>query len=195
MNYLNRNFPSIALSLGLVVLLLAMPAGLRAGLLGTVQRGLLATGLWRPSTEAATPVAAAEPLPDFPLRTLDGQPANLRDFRGKVVFLNLWASWCPPCRGEMPGIQHLYEQADKSKVAFVLLTLDKDPEAARRVIQKEGFTFPVFVAPEGLPAAFDVSAIPTTFILDPQGRLASRTDGMADYDSPRFRTFLQQLAK
>ncbi len=187
-----RRLPSWALTFGVLVLLVALPAGLKAELLGHVQRALLATGLWRPSTDATT---ARQPLPDLPLRTLDGKEANLRDFRGKVVFLNLWASWCPPCRGEMPGIQKLYDQTDHTKVAFVMLSLDQKPDAARRVVRKERYTFPVYTPAASLPAEFNVSAIPTTFIIDAQGRLASRTDGMAEYDSPKFREFLEKLSR
>jgi thiol-disulfide isomerase/thioredoxin len=187
-----RRLPSWALNFGLLVLLMALPAGLKAELLGRVQQALLATGFWRPATEV---LANRQPLPDLPLLTLDGKAANLRDFRGKVVFLNLWASWCGPCRGEMPGIQRLYDQVDHSKVAFVMLSLDKKQEAAQRVITKEHYTFPVYVNAGSMPAEFNVSSIPTTFIIDTEGRLASRVDGMAEYDSPKFRAFLQKLSQ
>ncbi len=183
--------------LGVVVLVFTTE--LPQKMLGGVQRALLATGFWQPSTPrpvAAQPGAAARPYPHHvALTTLAGQPANLHDFRGKVVFLNLWASWCPPCRAEMPDIQRLYEQVDTARVAFVLLSLDQDPARAQEVVRAAGYTFPVFFPAGPLPAALESAAIPTTFVLTPGGQIASRTDGMAQYNTPQFRAYLHELAQ
>ena len=179
------------------VVLLVFTTDLPQKMLGGVQRLLLATGFWQPAT--TRPVAersAALPYPyHVALTTLAGQPANLHDFRGKVVFLNLWASWCPPCRAEMPDIQRLYEQVDTARVAFVLLSLDQDPARAQEVVRAAGYTFPVFFPAGPLPAALESSAIPTTFVLTPSGQIASRTDGMAQYNTPAFRAYLHELAQ
>ena len=170
---------------------------LRAPVVGTWQRGLLATGFWRPALPAGAPARgrAGAPYPhDVPLYTLEGQPANLRRFAGKVVLLNLWASWCPPCRAEMPALQRLYRQVDTARVAFVMVSLDENPARARRVVEQAGCTFPVFFPAAPLPRAFKTKSIPTTFVLAPDGTVALRTEGMADYDSDEFRAYLQRLA-
>ncbi|AWM31724.1 TlpA family protein disulfide reductase [Hymenobacter nivis] len=169
---------------------------LKAPVVGTLQRGLLATGLWRPTLPAARPARAGAPrqLPDAPLYTLDGRPTNLRRFAGKVVVMNLWASWCPPCRAEMPALQHLYSQVDTTRVAFVMVSLDEKPDRARRVVEQAGYTFPVFFPAAPLPKVFDTKSIPTTFVLGPDGTVAVRREGMADYDTAEFRAYLQQLA-
>ena len=170
---------------------------LRVPVASTLQRGLLATGFWRPALPPALPVrlvAAADAYPDVPLLTLAGQPTNLRALRGKVVFFNSWATWCPPCVAELPGIQALYEQVDTSKVAFVLVSFDQNPKRAQAFIRRKGYTVPVYFPAAPLPPAFDSPSIPTTILLTPDGRVAARHEGMADYDSPEFRAYLDRLA-
>lgn len=178
-----------------------MMTGLRQPVLSTLQRGLLATGLWR----ATPPTPPADALPvqfasertyplSLPLVTLDGRPANLSQFRGKVVLVNLWASWCPPCLAEMPGLQALYQKVDTSKVAFVLISLDENQNKARALLKRKHYTMPVFFPATELPAPFNTSSIPYTVILTPQGRVADRHSGMADYDTPEFKAALEKLA-
>jgi thiol-disulfide isomerase/thioredoxin len=181
---------------------LVMGTDLRLPVISTLQRGLLASGLWRaapPASPAAGPqVQLASlrtdgyPYP-LPLLTLDGRPANLRQFRGKAVLVNLWASWCPPCLAEMPGLQALYQKTDTSKVAFVLISLDANPAKARALLKRKGYTLPVYFPAAPLPAPFDSPSIPSTVILTPDGRLADRHDGMADYDTPAFKAALEKL--
>ncbi|RZK13741.1 MAG: TlpA family protein disulfide reductase [Hymenobacter sp.] len=168
--------------------------------MSTVQRALLATGLWRaapPTPPATLPAQFASqrsyPL-SLPLMTLEGRPANLSQFRGKVVLVNLWASWCPPCLAEMPGLQALYQKADTSKVAFVLISLDENQNKARALLRRKHYTMPVFFPAGPLGAPFRTSSIPYTVILTPQGQVADRHSGMADYDTPEFKAALEKLA-
>ncbi|GAB3231584.1 hypothetical protein GCM10027346_18160 [Hymenobacter seoulensis] len=184
---------------GLVAFLVILATDLRTPVLGGMQRALLATGLWRPMLPAApaqTPVKlTAGTYPhNLPLLTLDGKVVNLRDLQGKVVLVNLWASWCPPCVAEMPGLQKLYNQVDKRKVAFVMLSMDQNAAKARRLVERRGYTFPVYFPTGPLPPAFDSQAIPTTIILGPDGQIAARHEGMADYDTPEFKAALEKLA-
>jgi len=175
-----------------------MGTDLRLPVVSALQRGLLASGLWR-AAPPASPATLAIPSADYPyplpLLTLDGRPANLRQFRGKAVLVNLWASWCPPCLAEMPGLQALYQKIDTSKVAFVLISLDANPNKARALLKRKNYTLPVFFPAAALPAPFDSPSIPSTVILTPSGRLADRHDGMADYDTPEFKAALEKLAR
>lgn len=172
---------------------------LRPLVLGRLQQGLLATGLWRPTLPA--PAAAgpparptvASPSPALTLRGLDGRLLSLQELRGKAVLVNLWASWCPPCVAEMPGLQALYEKVDKRKVAFVLISLDENPAKAQRLVQRRGYTMPVYFPTASLPAPFDTESIPTTVLLGPDGQVAARHEGMADYDTPAFQAALEKL--
>jgi len=197
---MNRKTLTSWLPLALFALILFTP--LRPIVLGGVQRGLLATGLWN-ADASATPAAnlpvvltggAAYPY-NLPMVTLDGKAINLSDLKGKVVFVNLWASWCPPCRAEMPGIEALYKKVDKSKIAFVMLSLDDDAAKARKFVTAQGYTFPVYLRTGDLPAPFDSNSIPSTLILGPDGQVAARHDGMAEYDTPEFKAALDNLAK
>ncbi|MBW3130507.1 TlpA family protein disulfide reductase [Hymenobacter profundi] len=148
-----------------------------------------------PTPAPAVATAATAAYPDVPLLTLDGQPTNLQALRGKTVFFNIWATWCPPCVAELPGIQALYEKVDKQKVAFVLVSFDRNPKKAQAFIRRKGYTVPVFFPAAPLPPAFDSQAIPTTLILGPDGRIVTRHEGMADYDSPKVKAYLEGLAQ
>ena len=197
---MNRKTLTSWLPLALFALVLITP--LRPIMLGGMQRGLLATGLWKAEVPAATltgdmPVlltGGAYPH-SLPMVTLDGQAVNLSDLKGKVVFVNLWASWCPPCRAEMPGIEALYKKVDKSKIAFVMLSLGDNAAKARKFVQAQGYTFPVYLRTADLPAPFDSNSIPSTVILGPDGQVAARHDGMAEYDTPEFKAALDNLTK
>ena len=186
--------------LPLALLALVLLTGLRPVVLAGMQRGLLATGFW----QAPLPVRAAT-LPmvrtggptyphNLPLFTLDGQPTNLSALKGKVVFVNLWASWCPPCVAEMPGIYALYQKMNPQKVAFVMISLDENPARAKALLQRRGYTFPVYFPAATLPAPFDSQSIPSTVILGPDGQVAARHDGMAKYNTPEFKAGLEALA-
>ena len=194
------NYKSFWSWLPLALFALIILTGLRPVVLSGLQRGLLATGFWQaplPIRAPAAPIVltggAAYPH-NLPLTTLDGKPVNLSDLKGKVIFVNLWASWCPPCRAEMPGIEALYKKVDHSKVAFVMLSLDDDAAKAQKFVKAKGYTFPVYLRTGDLPAPFDSNSIPSTVILGPDGQVAARHDGMAEYDTPEFKAALEQLA-
>jgi thiol-disulfide isomerase/thioredoxin len=170
-------------------------SGLHTEAIGKVQQLILATGLIRPDTENRTSASAASGEYTFQFKTLDGKSVSLADLKGKVVFMNIWATWCPPCIAEMPGIQRLYTKVDRDKVAFVMLTVDDDPEKAKRFIEKKKYTFPVYSIDGPVPRDFATQAIPSTFVLDKNGKIVARHDGMADYDTDEFREFLDGLVR
>ena len=197
---MNRKNLTSWLPLALFALILFTP--LRPIVLGGLQRGLLATGFWKAEVPTQTPAAdmpvvltSGGTYPhNLPLVTLDGKAVNLSDLKGKVVCVNLWASWCPPCRAEMPGIEALYQKVDHSKVAFVMLSLDDDVAKARKFVKSQGYTFPVYLRTGNLPAPFDSNSIPSTVVLGPDGQVAARHDGMAEYDTPEFKLALEKLS-
>ena len=175
--------------------------GLHTEAIGQVQRVLLATGILQPDlpeNPADDATAELQPLAGagFRMQNLDGEPVDFTSLRGKVVFLNIWATWCPPCVAEMPGIQRLYETVDTSKVAFVMLSVDEHgPGPVREWIARKGYTFPVYLPAGAFPREFESNSIPTTFILSPDGQIAARHEGMADYDNERVRGFLRELSR
>jgi thiol-disulfide isomerase/thioredoxin len=115
---------------------------------------------------------------------MEGRSVRLSELQGKVVFVNLWASWCPPCVAEMPGIQALYQKVDPAKVAFVMISLDQHPARAQALLRRHKYTFPVYFPAGRLPDPFDSPSIPLTVILTPSGQVAARHEGMADYYTP-----------
>ncbi|MCF3111272.1 TlpA family protein disulfide reductase [Niabella sp. CC-SYL272] len=136
------------------------------------------------NTAPATP--AVSMMPAFKMSDERGQPVTLESLKGKKVVFNIWASWCPPCRAEMPSIQNLYKKLDKKKVAFVLLSVDENREDAATFKKKQNLNMPVFFPAENLPLLFNVQAIPSTFIFNEKGELIKKMEGMDDYDKQEY---------
>lgn len=132
---------------------------------------------------------------DFSVKDLSGKEMNMKDLKGKVIFLNLWATWCGPCRVEMPSIQNLYNSVDKEKVAFVMLSLDQEEQHSKikQFISEKDFTFPVYQPASPLPNLLRVNTIPTTFIVGADGKVKSKKTGMANYDTEEMRGFLREI--
>lgn len=133
---------------------------------------------------------------NFALTDLDGNKLDMDKLKGKVIFLNLWATWCGPCRVEMPSIQNLYNDVDKDQIAFVMLSLDQAEATAKikHYISLKEFTFPVYQPASPLPKLLRVNTIPTTFIIGADGKVKSKKTGMANYDTEEMRVFLKGLA-
>lgn len=123
--------------------------------------------------------------------TIDYQSAQFKDFKNKPIFLNFWATWCPPCIAEMPDIQKLYDQFG-DKIAFVLLT-DEAPEKVAAFMHKKGFDMPVYLHQSAVPSVFATNSIPTTWIIDPTGNIIIRKTGAAKWNSSSMQHTMQQL--
>lgn len=145
-----------------------------------------------PRTAVVNPAPAAVVLPPFNMVDLNGKPFTLADFKGKKVFINLWASWCPPCRAEIPSIERLYSKVDKSKAAFIMLSLDNNFETVIKFAAKNKMVTPVYYPAENLPSLFNVEGIPATFIFDENSNLISRIEGGDDYDTEKYLTLLNK---
>jgi thiol-disulfide isomerase/thioredoxin len=133
----------------------------------------------------------------FTVKDLKGNVVNVEDLKGKVIFLNLWATWCGPCRVEMPSIQSLYADVDKEKIVFLMLSLDTEQNFNKVVnyINDKEFSFPVYVVNKGLPEQLQVKSIPTTFIIGKDGNIKRKEVGAANYDTPKFKEFLKSLTR
>lgn len=128
-------------------------------------------------------LAVGNTAPDFTLQTLEGKPARLSDFRGKPVFVNFWATWCPPCRAEMPDMQKLYENMDIEILAVNLTDTEKSEESVASFIAEIGLTFPVLMDPKGeISTAYNVKAYPTSYLLDAEGKISHITYGAMTYN-------------
>ena len=168
------------------------------GFMGSVsyyaQTALLKTGIRNAGT---TPLKTPENFDyNFSLRTVKGDRVKFDAFKGKVVFLNIWATWCGPCRAEMPTIQSLYDQIDTTKVKFVILSIDRDSDEPKvgAYLKKYNYSLPVFRPSGSLTSQLDVDYIPTTFIIDKKGQIVRKEVGGTDFNTNKFRKFLEALA-
>lgn len=124
---------------------------------------------------------------------LENEKINLSDLRGKVIFLNIWATWCPPCVGEMPGIQKLYDTyKENDKVAFVLVS-NEPVETIRKFVNKKQYTFPVYSTRERSPEAFLTNSIPTTYIISPEGEIVVKEIGAYNWGGSKMIQTIKDL--
>ena len=162
--------------------------------LGWMQQGILATGLFQADTVWAEEEAETASY-DMALRSLDGEPAHMESFRGRTIFLSLWATWCAPCLAEMPYIQKLYEDVGDEGIVFITISTDEEADVVRQYIEAKGYTFPVYRVDGPMPALYRSPTLPTTWVISPEGKLATVHAGMANYNTRGFKRFLRSLAK
>jgi thiol-disulfide isomerase/thioredoxin len=143
------------------------------------------------STTDNNTAAATVIVPSFSLQDVNGNIVNMQSLKGKKLFVNLWASWCPPCKREMPSIEKLYHAVDSNKVKFVLISFDDQFELAKKYVGSKKLKLPIYYPTENPPALFNVQGIPATFIFNEKGELIKQIEGMENYDSKEYRTLLQ----
>ena len=133
---------------------------------------------------------------NFTLPVLGGENTSLSSFRGKVVILNFWATWCPPCREEMPSMESLYRRFKDEGLEIIAVDMMEDTETVSRFISNNGYTFPVMLDRlNRTGAVYGVSSIPASFILDREGRIIARVIGGISWNSPRMIAAFDALLK
>lgn len=182
----------------IVIFAIIYLTGYHTEVIGQLQRGILATGLLNPSVESIqknekTTIDLNKT--NFTMQELNsGSVKSLLSYSGKILFINIWATWCPPCRAEMPGIQDLYNEFENSSdIQFIMLSVDDDPNIAQKFIDNKNFTFPVFTLTMPLPKELQSNSIPTTFIINQEGEIILKHEGMANYSSKKFKNYLRGL--
>ncbi|MEH6656785.1 MAG: TlpA disulfide reductase family protein [Leeuwenhoekiella marinoflava] len=189
------------------VLVVVYSTGLHKPIIATLQRGILKTGIMNPKLKEvpdtagktrvkganSTAVEPGDPA-DLDVQFFDeeGQLVSLDAMPHKPYFINFWATWCPPCIAEMPGIANLYADK-KEEVNFVLVSFDTDFEKAKAFKAKKGFDFPIYRIAYDLPEMYNTGSLPTTVVINAEGKLALIHLGMADYDTEEFREYLEEL--
>jgi thiol-disulfide isomerase/thioredoxin len=130
----------------------------------------------------------------FSFTDANGKTASTADLKGKVVFINFWASWCPPCRAEMPSLEKLYQQLkDDDRFVFVFINEDDDKNKAIQYLEKNHFTMPLFYTSGTVPPEIYTGNLPTTIVLNKAGKIVLKHKGMAGYDSEQFIGQLKEL--
>lgn len=115
---------------------------------------------------------------DFTLTDLDGKKVSLKDFRGKNIYLNFWATWCPPCRGEMPEIEKVYQQYKDKDLVVLAVDLGEDMNTVKDFIQQNKYNFMVLLdSDQSVAVQYNITAIPVSYFIDKDGNIVAKRVG------------------
>jgi len=135
------------------------------------------------SGEESVGLNVGDTAPDFELHTLDGEVAKLSDYRGERVMLNFWATWCPPCRAEMPDMEQFYQDTGATILAVNLTETEPDIEQVQRFVDEFGITFPVLLDEKiEVAETYAIQPVPTTYMIDSNGKIQFKLFGPMTYD-------------
>jgi thiol-disulfide isomerase/thioredoxin len=137
-----------------------------------------------------------EPMPaeDFALSSLEGANVKLSDYRGKVVFLNFWATWCPPCRSEMPSMERLSLKLKAGGLEILAVDLQEPKDTVQKFVKDNGISFTVLLdSTGGVGGAWGAQSIPTTYLIDRKGAILARAIGAREWDSPDMVTLFEAI--
>jgi peroxiredoxin len=142
-------------------------------------------------------VKLGEPAPNFQLRDLNGRLVTLSDLRGKVVLLNFWATWCGPCRVEMPAMEQLYRMFQRKDFEILAVSTDAQGAAITRPFQQENrLTFPILHDPDyRVGLTYGARSLPMTFLIDRQGIIRHQVFGARDWEAPEAQQLVHMLMK
>jgi thiol-disulfide isomerase/thioredoxin len=157
-------------------------------------RGLMEIGLFKPDADTAVPLGPAVDRSGIRFKDVQGKTVDLESLKGKVVFLNFWATWCPPCLAEMPSINALYNQyKDDPNVVFILVDADSKLADAQQFMNKKKYGMPVYEVASDIPEQLFKGSLPTTIVFDKMGRVSFNEEGAANYAHKKFVAFIAQL--
>jgi len=198
MNLKKKISPSNIITGILVVFILAMLFS--PSLKGAVMQSLMRIGLFQPSIpdETTEELAAGTSTNTYNeeilFKNIKGEVIELADQRGKVVFINFWATWCPPCIAEMPAINKLYSSfKEDEKVMFLLVDVDNNPVKSQKFMDRRKFDLPVYTPASPIPSSYMGGAIPTTLVLNKYGEVVFKHEGMGDFSNEESKTFVSEL--
>ncbi|WP_118196454.1 TlpA family protein disulfide reductase [Albibacterium indicum] len=167
---------------------------------GLMTQNLMKIGLFQPEVpkgptdELAAGISANSKSEEILFKNPDGEIIELSDQKGKVVFINFWATWCPPCIAEMPSINKLYSEfRDNEKVMFLMVDVDNNRTSSQKFMDKKKFELPVYTPASSIPSSYMSGAIPTTLVLNKYGKVVFKHEGMGDFSNEEFKTFLTKL--
>ena len=176
----------------IIIVIILHFTGLLSSISYFAQSAMLRTGLMDASSHALK--ENPEFIYDFKIKDLDGNKIDFTQFKNKVIFLNLWATWCGPCRAEMPTIQKLHDKlSDDPNIVFIMLSIDKDKDLPKvvRYLKDKGYTFGSYLPSGYLTEQINVPNIPTTFIISKEGKIIGKEVGTTNFDTNRFYKFLK----
>jgi len=159
--------------------------------------GLMSLGFYNPKIPVIKPGENLIPAPAMVVQSVDGKTINLQQQKGKVVFINFWATWCPPCLAEMPTVNDFYQKVkDDPNIVFLCVDVDNRLNNSSVFMKNKGYQMPVYGGNlDGLPTTFYSGTIPTTLVINKRGMVVFNHAGKASYDGEEFAKFVSGLAK
>lgn len=159
-------------------------------ILSRIQQGVLSIGIFSPNYSLDEPIPA-----DFSMTLLteEGQIKSLSEYKGETILINIWATWCPPCRAELPDMKELYFTEEGQSIRWIMVSLDQKMDKAVAFFDEEEYPWEVYQPAGNLPAVFESPAVPTTFVISPHGDIVVKQEGIAEYNTKPFRELLQSL--
>jgi cytochrome c biogenesis protein CcmG, thiol:disulfide interchange protein DsbE len=151
-----------------------------------------------PSYRQGEASIAGKTAEDFPLE-IAGKPAHLSDYKGKVVVLNFWATWCPPCVEETPALNRLQKYIEGRNGVILGVAADEDPAAYERFLRDQGVIFPTYRDPatkenhSPIALEYGTSMYPETYVIDPHGKIARKFIGLQQWDSPDMLAYFDSI--
>ena len=141
-----------------------------------------------------THVSGGVQAPAFELTTTGGKTVALAGLKGQVVFLNFWATWCPPCREEMPSMERLHQEFKEQGLAVLAVNIQESPKQAERFMRDFRLTFPALLDAEGkVSGLYSVRGLPSTYLVDRTGRVVGQAVGARDWASPPAKALIRSL--
>lgn len=176
------------LFIALLLVIVFVPAAKSLVLQGLMQIGFLRPNVTQNQTEISTDLSSIK------FKNAKGVEVNLAELKGKVVFINFWATWCPPCLAEMPSIHKLHQKFGSDKdVVFLMIDADGDFGKSQTYMDKRSYKMPVYTMASSIPENLFKGSLPTTIVFDKKGRVSFHEEGAANYASQKFVDFITQL--
>lgn len=146
--------------------------------------------------QGLTPIPERPAAPGFELKDPDDRPLRLADYQGKPIILNFWATWCPPCREEMPSMQRAHEAVSGDGIALIAINVGEDADTIEQFLANYPVDFPLPMDLDSkVVQSYPVRGLPTTFVIDPDGRLTYVATGGREWDDPKLLDQVRALRK
>ncbi len=183
---------------GVFALLLVVTVAAYRTLSAKVQPQTIASSSSQGESASSEPSSSKPAAPDFTVQDASGKDVSFSEFRGKPVVLNFWASWCPPCKSEMPDYEKMYQEYSKKGISFVMINMtDGSRETvagAQKFLKESGYTFPAyFDVKQSAAGAYGISAIPDSVFIDKNGTVVNAFTGVIDAGT--MKTNLEAILK
>ena len=141
-------------------------------------------------------VSCAAPVPDFTLNDLNDQTVSLDDYKGKIVFVDFWASWCPPCRQSIPVVESLYEEYKNNKDVVILgINMNEDKSVISQFVLDNNINYKVLIGDAKVASNYNIRGIPAFFIIDQTGKIYNKYVGFAPGIEAKWKEDINKLLK